>query len=87
MSLPTPLFFQHAVVSYHNVASFPLSEYSNFNNHGHKKYNNSMTHPTMQYGVRGIPTLLLFKDGEVVERITGYLPKPKFLDKLEPHLN
>jgi thioredoxin 1 len=41
----------------------------------------------MEYGVMGIPTLLLFKDGEVVERITGYLPKPKFLAKLEPHLN
>jgi thioredoxin 1 len=41
----------------------------------------------LQYGVMGIPTLLLFKDGEVVERINGYLPKPKFLAKLEPHLN
>ncbi len=41
----------------------------------------------MEHGVMGIPTLLLFKDGEVVERINGYLPKPKFLAKLEPHLN
>ena len=41
----------------------------------------------MEYGVMGIPTLLLFKDGEVVERITGYLPKPKFLARLQPHLN
>ncbi|MCL7454222.1 MAG: thioredoxin [Anaerolineae bacterium] len=41
----------------------------------------------MEHGVMGIPTLLLFKDGEVVERITGYLPKPKFLARLEPHLN
>jgi thioredoxin 1 len=41
----------------------------------------------MEYGVMGIPTLLLFKDGEVVDRITGYLPKPKFLARLEPHLN
>ena len=41
----------------------------------------------MKYGVMGIPTLLLFKDGEIVERITGYLPKPQFLAKLEPHLN
>jgi thioredoxin 1 len=40
----------------------------------------------MDYGVMGIPTLLLFKDGEVVDRITGYLPKPKFLARLEPHL-
>jgi thioredoxin 1 len=42
---------------------------------------------TLEYGVMGIPALLLFKDGEVVERITGYLPKPKFLAKLEPHLS
>ena len=40
-----------------------------------------------EHGVMGIPTLLLFKDGEVVERITGYLPKPEFLAKLEPYLN
>jgi thioredoxin 1 len=41
----------------------------------------------MEYGVMGVPTLLLFKNGEVVDRITGYLPKPKFLARLEPHLN
>ena len=41
----------------------------------------------MEYGVMGIPTLLLFKDGEVAERISGFMPKPKFLAKLEPHLN
>ncbi|MFC2046303.1 thioredoxin [Chloroflexota bacterium] len=41
----------------------------------------------MEYGVMGIPTLLLFKDGEIEDRITGFLPKSKFLDRLEPHLN
>jgi len=41
----------------------------------------------MEHGVMGIPALLLFKDGEVVERIAGYLPKPNLLAKLEPHLN
>jgi thioredoxin 1 len=41
----------------------------------------------IQRGVMGIPTLILFKDGEAVERITGYLPKRRFLDRLEPHLN
>jgi thioredoxin 1 len=41
----------------------------------------------MEYGVMGIPTLLLFKDSEVVNRIAGYLPKPKFLVRLELHLN
>jgi len=28
------------------------------------------------YGVQGIPTLLFFRDGEMVERIVGALPEP-----------
>ena len=40
-----------------------------------------------QYGVMGIPTLILFKNGEVVERITGFKPKDKILGKLTPHFN
>lgn len=41
----------------------------------------------MQYGVMGIPTLLLFKDGEVAERMTGFKPKPQIIAKFGPHLN
>jgi thioredoxin len=41
----------------------------------------------MQYSVLGIPTLLLFKDGEIKERITGYLPKDKLVAKFTPHFN
>ncbi len=40
----------------------------------------------MQYGVLGIPTLMLFKSGEVKERVTGYQPKDKLVDKMNPHL-
>ena len=40
----------------------------------------------MQYGVMGIPTLMLFKSGEVKERITGYLPKDKIEAKVTPHV-
>jgi len=40
----------------------------------------------MQYGVLGIPTLMLFKAGEVKERVTGYQPKEKLLMKLNPHI-
>ncbi|GIV78698.1 thioredoxin [Litorilinea aerophila] len=40
----------------------------------------------MAYGVFSIPTLLLFKDGEPVERIVGFQPKPQLLSRLEPHL-
>lgn len=39
------------------------------------------------FGVMGIPTLLLFQDGQVIERITGFLPKERLLDKLSPHLD
>jgi thioredoxin 1 len=38
-----------------------------------------------QFGVMGIPTLILFKDGEAVERITGYKPKDQLLAKLTPY--
>ncbi len=40
----------------------------------------------MAYGVFSIPTLLLFKGGEPVERIVGYQPKPQLLNKLKGHL-
>ncbi|HSR32380.1 MAG TPA: thioredoxin [Anaerolineae bacterium] len=40
----------------------------------------------MKYGVMSIPTLILFKDGQPVERIIGFMPKEKLLSKLEPHL-
>ncbi len=40
----------------------------------------------MQYGIMGIPTLILFKGGEAVERITGFRPKDKLVSKITPHL-
>ena len=39
-----------------------------------------------QFGVLGIPTLMLFKGGQVKERVTGYQSKEKLLTKLNPHL-
>ena len=39
----------------------------------------------MQYNVMGIPTLLLFKGGELKERITGYQGRDKLVSKLTPH--
>jgi thioredoxin 1 len=41
----------------------------------------------MKYGIMGIPTLLLFKDGKVAARITGFQPKERIVQQLTPHLS
>ncbi len=38
------------------------------------------------YGIMSIPTLLVFKDGKPVERIVGYMPKERLMDKIKPHM-
>lgn len=40
----------------------------------------------MQYQVMGVPTLMLFIDGETRERLTGYQPKDRIASKIKPHL-
>ena len=40
----------------------------------------------MRYGVRGIPTLLIFKDGKVAEQIVGYVPKDTIQKALDKHV-
>ena len=40
----------------------------------------------MKYGIRNIPTVLYFKNGEVVDKQVGAVPKKKFVEKLEPIL-
>ena len=40
----------------------------------------------MQYQVMGVPTLMLFNQGEVKERLTGFKPKKKIISKLSPHI-
>ena len=42
---------------------------------------------TMRYGVMAVPTLILFKNGEPVTRLQGFMPKAALLGKLEPHLS
>jgi thioredoxin 1 len=38
-----------------------------------------------EFQVLGIPTLLLFKDGQLVERLTGFQPKAKLIESLQKH--
>ncbi|HUK88196.1 MAG TPA: thioredoxin [Terriglobales bacterium] len=40
----------------------------------------------MRYGVRGIPTLLIFKGGKVAEQIVGYVPKERIQQALDKQL-
>ncbi len=40
----------------------------------------------MNYGIMSIPTLILFKGGDAVERITGFKPKGKIVSKLASHI-
>jgi len=39
-----------------------------------------------QFGIRGIPTLLLFDQGKPVEQIIGAVPKAQIQTKLDAHL-
>jgi thioredoxin 1 len=45
---------------------------------------NSQT--AMKYGIRSIPTLLVFKDGQVVDQIIGAVPKRHLIEKVEKHV-
>ena len=40
----------------------------------------------MRYRVTGIPTLLVFKGGQVVEQIVGYKPKETIAQALNKHI-
>jgi thioredoxin 1 len=39
-----------------------------------------------QLGVFNIPTMILYKGGQPVDKIIGALPKQQIMDRLEPHL-
>lgn len=40
----------------------------------------------VNYQVMGVPTLILFVNGENIERMTGYQPKERVAAKFAPHL-
>jgi thioredoxin 1 len=39
-----------------------------------------------KYGIRSIPTLMVFKGGHVVEQVIGAVPKRNLLEKVAPHV-
>jgi thioredoxin 1 len=40
----------------------------------------------MKFGVLGVPTVILFKGGQAVARFTGFQPRERILEKLDPHI-
>ena len=38
-----------------------------------------------KYGIMSIPTLLLFKDGEMVDKVVGFQPKEALAELIEKH--
>lgn len=47
--------------------------------------NNQQT--AIQYGIRSIPTLLIFNRGQLVDTIVGAVPKQHITDKLKTYMN
>ena len=39
-----------------------------------------------EYQISGIPTLLVFKNGELVERMVGLMPKSSIITNIEKHI-
>jgi thioredoxin 1 len=40
----------------------------------------------VNYGIMGLPTVMLFKNGQMLERVSGYQPKDKLAGRFSPHL-
>lgn len=40
----------------------------------------------VEFGVASIPTMIVFKDGQEVERIVGARPRPQLADLIRKHL-
>lgn len=41
----------------------------------------------LSYGVRGIPTIIFFKNGKEVDKVVGLKTKSEFQDKINTYLN
>ena len=40
---------------------------------------------SMKFGISAIPTIILFKDGQVVRKFVGVTPKQEFVTELDKH--
>jgi thioredoxin 1 len=44
------------------------------------------TATTMRYGVMGVPTLILFQQGQEIDRWSGFQPKRRIVDRLSARM-
>ena len=44
-------------------------------------------HAAVQYRIQGVPTLMLFKNGEVADTIVGAVPKEQITAMIDKHLD
>jgi thioredoxin 1 len=42
--------------------------------------------PPARFGVRSIPSVLFFKQGQLVDAVVGAVPKSQLVDRIEKHL-
>ena len=40
---------------------------------------------SMQYGIQSIPTLMIFKDGQLVDKKVGFMPKEMLMQAINEH--
>ena len=40
----------------------------------------------VRYGIMSVPTILILKDGKVLDQLLGYVPKDKLIEKINPLL-
>jgi thioredoxin 1 len=38
---------------------------------------------TTQFGIRNIPTVLFFKEGQIIDKLVGAFPKAQYVEKIE----
>ena len=41
---------------------------------------------SQKYEIKGLPTMILFKDGSELDRLIGFMPKDKIIDKVSAKL-
>jgi thioredoxin 1 len=69
-----------------------LADYSEKNNHDHLLYkidasNEKNTSLCLKFGIRQVPTLLLFKNGKVIDKSIGKITLDELIEFIEKHRN